>query len=118
MASTPSVGKVAPDGAIGNDPDKEAYDKYQEEMQKLNDLKRDREKLHDQSKRMMGIRQDVIDGENAEKVCLEQLESDPNKYFTAAWMNFKGKLRPDKGYCISGKLLKEVLEGNIKTNNI
>ena len=48
-------------------PDKEAYDKYQEEIQKLNDLKRDREKLHDQSKRMMGIRQDVIDGENAEK---------------------------------------------------
>jgi len=58
-------------------PDKEAYDKYQEEMQKLNDLKRDREKLHDQSKRMMGIRQDVIDGENAEKAVsnLEKKES-------------------------------------------
>ena len=55
---------------------------------------------------------------DTEKVCLEQLESDPNKYFTTAWMNFKGKLRPHKGYCISGKLLKEVLEGNIKTNNI
>ena len=58
-------------------PDKEAYDKYQEEIQKLNDLKRDREKLHDQSKRMMGIRQDVIDGENAEKAVsnLEKKES-------------------------------------------
>ena len=58
-------------------PDKEAYDKYQEEMQKLNDLKRDREKLHDQSKRMMGIRDDVIKGENAEKAIsnLEKKES-------------------------------------------
>jgi len=58
-------------------PDKEAYDKYQEANQKLNDLKRDREKLHDQSKRMMGIRQDVIDGENAEKAVsnLEKKES-------------------------------------------
>ena len=58
-------------------PDKEAYDKYQEEMQKLNDLKRDREKLHDQSKRMMGIRDDVIKGENAEKAVsnLEKKES-------------------------------------------
>ena len=58
-------------------PDKEAYDKYQQEIQKLNDLKRDREKLHDQSKRMMGIRQDVIDGENAEKAVsnLEKKES-------------------------------------------
>ena len=54
----------------------------------------------------------------SEKACLEKLQSDPTKYFTAAWMNFQGKLRPDKGYCISGKLLKEVLEGNIKTNNI
>ena len=54
----------------------------------------------------------------SEKACLEKLQSDPTKYFTTAWMNFKGKLRPDKGYCISGKLLKEVLEGNIKTNNI
>ena len=26
---------------------------------------------------------------DTEKVCLEQLESDPNKYFTAAWMNLK-----------------------------
>ena len=58
-------------------PDKEAYDKYQEEIQKLNDLKRDREKLHDQSKRMMGIRDDVIKGENAEKAVsnLEKKES-------------------------------------------
>ena len=58
-------------------PDKEAYDKYQEEMQKLNDLKRDRERLHDQSKRMMGIRDDVIKGENAEKAIsnLEKKES-------------------------------------------
>ena len=58
-------------------PDKEAYDKYQEEMQKLNDLKRDREKLHDQSKRMMGIRDDVINDQNAEKAVsnLEKKES-------------------------------------------
>ena len=58
-------------------PDKEAYDKYQEANQKLNDLKRDREKLHDQSKRMMGIRDDVIKGENAEKAVsnLEKKES-------------------------------------------
>ena len=55
---------------------------------------------------------------DTEKVCLEPLESDPTKYFTAALMNFQGKLRPDKGYCISCELLKEVLEGNIKTNNI
>ena len=48
-------------------PDKEAYDKYQEEIQKLNDLKRDREKLHDQSKRMMGIRDDVINEEKMQK---------------------------------------------------
>ena len=54
----------------------------------------------------------------SEKACLEKLQSDPTKYFTAAYLNFKGKLRPDKGYCISGELLKEVLEGNIKTNNI
>ena len=58
-------------------PDKEAYDKYQEANQKLNDLKRDREKLNDQAKRMRGIRQDVIDGENAEKAVsnLEKNES-------------------------------------------
>ena len=58
-------------------PDKEAYDKYQEEIQKLNDLKRDREKLHDQSKRMMGIRDDVINDQNAEKAVsnLEKKES-------------------------------------------
>ena len=58
-------------------PDKEAYDKYQEANQKLNDLKRDREKLNDQAKRMRGIRQDVIDGENAEKAIsnLEKKES-------------------------------------------
>ena len=58
-------------------PDKEAYDKYQEEMQKLNDLKRDRERLHDQSKRMMGIRDDVINDQNAEKAVsnLEKKES-------------------------------------------
>ena len=58
-------------------PDKEAYDKYQEEMQKLNDLKRDREKLNDQSKRMMGIRDDVINDQNAEKAVsnLEKKES-------------------------------------------
>ena len=58
-------------------PDKEAYDKYQEENQKLNDLKRDREKLHDQSKRMMGIRDDVINDQNAEKAVsnLEKKES-------------------------------------------
>jgi len=58
-------------------PDKEAYDKYQEANQKLNDLKRDREKLHDQSKRMMGIRDDVINDQNAEKAVsnLEKKES-------------------------------------------
>ena len=58
-------------------PDKEAYDKYQEANQKLNDLKRDREKLHDQSKRMMGIRDDVINDQNAEKAIsnLEKKES-------------------------------------------
>ena len=58
-------------------PDKEAYDKYQEANQKLNDLKRDRERLHDQSKRMMGIRDDVINDQNAEKAVsnLEKKES-------------------------------------------
>ena len=58
-------------------PDKEAYDKYQEANQKLNDLRRDKEKLKDQAKRMRGIRQDVIDGENAEKAIsnLEKKES-------------------------------------------
>ena len=58
-------------------PDKEAYDKYQEANQKLNDLRRDKEKLKDQAKRMRGIRQDVIDGENAEKAVsnLEKNES-------------------------------------------
>ena len=58
-------------------PDKEAYDKYQEANQKLNDLKRDREKLNDQSKRMMGIRDDVINNQNAEKAVsnLEKKES-------------------------------------------
>ena len=58
-------------------PDKEAYDKYQEANQKLNDLKRDREKLNDQSKRMMGIRDDVINDQNAEKAVsnLEKKES-------------------------------------------
>ena len=54
----------------------------------------------------------------SEKACLEKLQSDPTKYFTAAYLNFKGKLRPDKGYCVSGELLKEVLEGNIKNSNI
>ena len=58
-------------------PDKEAYDKYKEEMRKLDDLRRDKEKLKDQAKRMRGIRQDVIDGENAEKAIsnLEKKES-------------------------------------------
>ena len=54
---------------------------------------------------------------DTEKVCLEQLESDPTKYFTAAYNNFRGKLKPDRAYCISGELLKQVFEGNIVSSD-
>ena len=51
------------------------------------------------------------------EVCVKTLELDPNKYFTAAYNNFRGKLKPDKAYCISGELLKQVFEGNIVSSD-
>ena len=53
----------------------------------------------------------------SEKACLEKLQSDPTKYFTAAYNNFRGKLKPDRAYCISGELLKQVFEGNIVSSD-
>ena len=50
---------------------------------------------------------------DSRELCVKTLELDPNKYFTAAYNNFRGKLKPDKAYCISGELLKQVFEGNI-----
>ena len=50
--------------------------------------------------------------------CVKNLELNYNKYFTAAYNNYKGKLSPDKAYCISGELLKQVFEGNITSNDI
>ena len=49
--------------------------------------------------------------------CVKTLELDPNKYFTAAYNNFRGKLKPDRAYCISGELLKQVFEGNIVSSD-
>ena len=48
---------------------------------------------------------------------MKTLELDPNKYFTAAYHNFRGKLKPDRAYCISGELLKQVFEGNIVSSD-
>ena len=50
---------------------------------------------------------------DSREICVKTLELDPNKYFTAAYHNFRGKLKPDRAYCISGELLKQVFEGNI-----
>ena len=51
------------------------------------------------------------------EVCVKTLELDPNKYFTSAYNNFRGKLKPDRAYCISGELLKQVFEGNIVSSD-
>ena len=51
------------------------------------------------------------------EVCVKTLELDPNKYFTAAYNNFRGKLKPDRAYCISGELLKQVFVGNIVSSD-
>tara|TARA_R100001082_G_C4324408_1_gene142637 strand:- start:81 stop:335 length:255 start_codon:yes stop_codon:yes gene_type:complete len=55
---------------------------------------------------------------DTKEVCVKNLELNYNKYFTAAYNNYKGKLSPDKAYCISGELLKQVFEGNIASNDI
>ena len=54
---------------------------------------------------------------DSRELCVKTLELDPNKYFTAAYNNFRGKLKPDKAYCISGELLKQVFEGNIVSSD-
>lgn len=48
------------------------------------------------------------------QVCVDRLKSNPSKYFQAAYKNFQGRLQPDKAYCISGEVLKKVLETDIE----
>ena len=54
---------------------------------------------------------------DSRELCVKTLELDPNKYFTAAYNNFRCKLKPDRAYCISGELLKQVFEGNIVSSD-
>ena len=50
---------------------------------------------------------------DTKEVCVKNLELNYNKYFTAAYNNYKGKLSPDKAYCVKGDLVQEILDGNI-----
>ena len=45
--------------------------------------------------------------------CLNRLNENPDKYMWAAFKNFQGRLKPDKAYCVTGELVKEILDGNI-----
>ena len=51
---------------------------------------------------------------NSREQCLERLNANPDKYMWAAIKNFQGRLQPDKAYCISGEVLKKVLETDIE----
>ncbi len=50
---------------------------------------------------------------NTRQECLNRLNENPDKYMWAAFKNFQGRLKPDKAYCVTGELVKEILDGNI-----
>ena len=45
--------------------------------------------------------------------CLDRLNANPDKYMSAAFENFQGRLRPEKAYCVKGNIVQEILDGNI-----
>jgi len=50
---------------------------------------------------------------NTRQECLNRLNENPDKYMWAAFKNFQGRLKPDKAYCVTGELVREILDGNI-----